>query len=130
MFRNRLEGRLDSIATRPKRIGGTMAQKAFATTKLGILVVTITLAVTFLFVNTGTVRSANPDFPEGLVKGARIVAHDQSRGALQFVIQETRGSWILATDIRDEDVPSGSQTWVNINAYSYVVVLPAQQKPQ
>jgi hypothetical protein len=107
-----------------------MAQKAFTTTKLGILVVTIALAVTFLFVNTGTVRSANPDFPEGLVKGARIVGHDQSRGTLEFVIQETRGPWILATDIRDEDVPSGSQTWVNVNAYSYVVVLPAQQKPQ
>jgi hypothetical protein len=106
-----------------------MAQKAFATT-LGVLVVTIVLVVTFLFVNTGTVRSANPDFPEGFVKGARIVAHDQARGTLEFVIQETRGSWILATDILHEDVPSGGQTWVNVNAYSYVVVLPAQQKPQ
>jgi hypothetical protein len=107
-----------------------MAQKASATRKLGILVVTIALTVTFLFLNTGTVRSASPDFPQGLVKGARIAAHDQARGFLEFVIQETRGPWILATEIRGDDAPSGSQTWVNINAYSYVVVLPAQQKPQ
>jgi hypothetical protein len=95
-------------------------------TKLWILVVTITLAVTFLFVNTGTVRSASPDFPARLVKGAGIQAHAQSRGTLEFVVQEIRGPRILATDIQDVVLPSGSQTWSSSMATASGIILDKQ----
>jgi hypothetical protein len=104
-----------------------MPQNHSTTTRFGILVVTLALAVAFLLVNTGTVRSASPDLPPGLVRGARIQVR-QPEGTLEFEVQETRGPWILATDIQHVDLPSGSQTWVNVNAYSYLEVLPTQKK--